>query len=198
MPVKACICFLYVMMWWLDWHLGVQSPRRRRYHQRARCVAKAKFHYTDTNTDFFATKRTRTDPTEFRYKKVRVRVVEFSYKWWPKLARLPPRLDVISPRLLFVRGRAARACAVQPAGWRTAAAASRAIVSVIRQPWRSHTRTDRALNPMHSNSPSACVRACGSPEPRVNYLVLLSICHVACHATAAPRALSFICYSPIR
>ena len=41
---------------------------------------KAKFHYTDT--DFFAAKRTRTDPTEFRRKKVRVRVrvVEFSYK----------------------------------------------------------------------------------------------------------------------
>ena len=36
----------------------------------------AKFHYTDTDTDtdFFAAKRTRTDPTEFRRKKVRVRV----------------------------------------------------------------------------------------------------------------------------
>jgi len=30
--------------------------------------------YTDTDTDFFAAKRTRTDPTEFRRKKVRVRV----------------------------------------------------------------------------------------------------------------------------
>jgi len=52
----------------------------------------AKFHYTDTDrdTDFFAAKRTRTDPTEFRRKKspcpcpyrarVRVRLVEFSYK----------------------------------------------------------------------------------------------------------------------
>jgi len=30
---------------------------------------KAKFHYTDTDTDFFAAKRTRTDPTEFRRKK---------------------------------------------------------------------------------------------------------------------------------
>ena len=44
---------------------------------------KAKFHYTDTDTDFFAAKRTRMDPTEFRRKKVRVRVrvrvVEFSY-----------------------------------------------------------------------------------------------------------------------
>jgi len=47
------------------------------------CLLKAKFHYTDTDTDFFAAKRTRTDPTEFRRKKVRVRVrvrvVEFSY-----------------------------------------------------------------------------------------------------------------------
>jgi len=42
-------------------------------------VVIAKFHYTDTDTDFFAAKRTRTDPTEFRRKKVRVRVVEFSY-----------------------------------------------------------------------------------------------------------------------
>ena len=39
----------------------------------------------DTDTDFFAAKWTRTDPTEFRRKKVRVhvrvrvRVVEFSY-----------------------------------------------------------------------------------------------------------------------
>ena len=40
---------------------------------------KAKFHYTDTGTDFFAAKRTRTDPTEFRRKEVLVRVVEFSY-----------------------------------------------------------------------------------------------------------------------
>ena len=42
------------------------------------CLFKAKFHYTDT--DFFAAKRTHTDPTEFRRKKVsvRVRVVEFS------------------------------------------------------------------------------------------------------------------------
>ena len=52
---------------------------------RARCRVRAKFHYTDTgtdtDTDFFAAKRTRTDPTEFRRKKVRVRVsvVEFSY-----------------------------------------------------------------------------------------------------------------------
>ena len=48
-----------------------------------RCEVKAKFHYTDTDTDFFAAKRTRTDPTEFRRQKgrvcVRVRVVEFSY-----------------------------------------------------------------------------------------------------------------------
>jgi len=29
---------------------------------------------TDTDTDFFAAKRTRTDPTEFRRKKVLVRV----------------------------------------------------------------------------------------------------------------------------
>jgi len=35
----------------------------------------------DTDSDFFAAKRTRTDPAEFRRKKVRVRVrvVEFSY-----------------------------------------------------------------------------------------------------------------------
>jgi len=49
-------------------------------HKDAR--VKAKFHYTDTDTDFFAAKRTRTDPTEFRHKKVRVpvrvRVVDFS------------------------------------------------------------------------------------------------------------------------
>jgi len=45
-------------------------------------TVKAKFHYTDTDTGptrtrtrtFFAAKRTRTDPTEFRRKKVRVRV----------------------------------------------------------------------------------------------------------------------------
>ena len=48
-------------------------------------VVIAKFHYTNTYTaptrtrTFFAAKRTRTDPTEFRRKKVRVRVVEFSY-----------------------------------------------------------------------------------------------------------------------
>ena len=41
-------------------------------------MIRAIFHYTDTDTDFFAAKRTRTDPTEFRRKKVRVRVVEFS------------------------------------------------------------------------------------------------------------------------
>jgi len=46
-----------------------------------RTLGGAKFHYTDTDTDFFAAKRTRTYPTEFRHKKVRVRVrvVEFSY-----------------------------------------------------------------------------------------------------------------------
>ena len=38
----------------------------------------AKFHYTDTGPTRTRT-RTRTDPTEFRRKKVRVRVVEFSY-----------------------------------------------------------------------------------------------------------------------
>ena len=48
---------------------------------RAFCFASviAKFHYTDTDTGPTQT-RTRTDPTEFCRRKVRVRVVEFSYK----------------------------------------------------------------------------------------------------------------------
>ena len=52
-------------------------------------LLRAKFHYTDTDTDFFEAKQNRTDPTEFRHKKspcpcpcrarVRARVVEVSY-----------------------------------------------------------------------------------------------------------------------
>jgi len=53
---------------------------------------------TDTDTDFFAAKRTRTDPTEFRRKKVRVRVVEFSYNWM-KNCRLIVRMTPPPTRL---------------------------------------------------------------------------------------------------
>jgi len=52
------------------------SPGQRVVKRVYVCVLIAKFHYTDTGP---TRTRTRTDPTEFRRKKVRVRVVEFSY-----------------------------------------------------------------------------------------------------------------------
>jgi len=72
----------------IEWSAGNRDGQNTRRLATVTRSIKAKFHYTDTGSTrtrtrtFFAAKRTRTDPTEFRLKKVgvRVRVVEFSYR----------------------------------------------------------------------------------------------------------------------